>query len=83
MHIQQLFTLVDMCVYVVYAYFECVNVVIQCACPLPGKGDDQNWLITIIPVPVDKKPERVFKIPVPVHKKPDWKSKIPVTVIEN
>ena len=56
---------------------------IKCTCPLPGKGDDQNWPITGILVPVDKKPERVFKIPVPVHKKPDWKSKIPVTVIEN
>ena len=27
-HIQQLLILLDMCVYVVYAYFGCVNVVI-------------------------------------------------------
>ena len=40
-----------------------------------------------IPVPVDKKPERILKIPVPVDKKPDWKPdwkpKNPVPVNKN
>ena len=79
MHIHQLLTLVGMCVYDVYAYFGWVNVVM----PTPGEGDDKNWLITGILVPVDKKPKQVFKIPVLVNKKPDWKSKIPVPVNKN
>ena len=67
---QQLLTLVDKCVYVVYAYFGWANVVIYTA-----------YMPT--PRPVDSKPERVFKIPVPVDEKPDWKSKIPVPVNKN
>ena len=42
----------------------------------PGKGDYPNWLSTGIPVPVDRKPEQVFKNLVPVDKKPDWIYKI-------
>ena len=44
----------------------CVDVVIKCTCQLSGKGDDQIWLSTGIPNPVDKKPELIFKIPVVV-----------------
>ena len=51
--------------YVVYAYFVCVN---MCTGPLPGKGDEQNWLSTGIPVPVDKKLDWKYKIPVQVDK---------------
>ena len=66
--------------YVVYAYFVCVN---MCTGPLPGKGDEQNWLSMGITVPVHKKPKQIFKIPVPVNEKPDWLSKIPVPVNKN
>ena len=55
MDIQLLLTLVNMHVYV---YFGCVDVVIKCTCQLSGKGDDQIWLSTGIPVLVDKKPEQ-------------------------
>ena len=44
-----------------------------------GKGMTK----TGIPVPVDKKPEQVFKIPSPVDKKRDWKSKIPFRIRTN
>ena len=59
---------------------ECCHIVHM---PTPREGDDKNWLITGILVPVDKKPKQVFKIPVLVNKKPDWKSKIPVPVNKN
>ena len=42
MHIQQLSTILDLCVYVVYAYFECMHVCIWCTCPHPGIGEDQS-----------------------------------------
>ena len=50
MHIQQLSTLFDMCVYVVYAYFECMHVCIWCTWSHTGIGDDQTELRTGNPV---------------------------------
>ena len=38
------------CVYIVYAYFECMHICIWCTCPHPGIGDDQTKLRTANPV---------------------------------
>ena len=49
-HKQQLLKTLDMCVYIVYAYFKYMHVCIWCTCQQPGIGNEQSKLRTGNPI---------------------------------